>query len=211
MIPHQITKSHLLRAIRLLERGVEIVPPRRRSKKFDLLYRGHKYPPKYVVSVAYKEINGGYLHDFAGGSETNNFLAARDFTVVWKDGRPVQIVPIEEDEESSFPEGAEKYRMHRSYERDSRITKLAKKMRIKRVGELSCDVCGFSFCKRYGGLGIGYIEAHHTAPVSQLGAKLRTRLVDIALVCSNCHRMLHRERPWLSLKDLKRHLKKLVT
>jgi predicted HNH restriction endonuclease len=161
-----------------------------------------------VVSAAYKEVSGDYLRAFGGGNETNNFLASRGFTVVWKDGRPVQVAPIDEDEESSFPEGAEKYRMHRSYERDSKITKLAKKMRIQRIGDLSCDVCGFSFCKRYGGLGVGYIEAHHMVPVSQLRGKSRTKLVDIALVCSNCHRMLHRERPWLSLQDLKRHLAK---
>jgi predicted HNH restriction endonuclease len=36
-----------------------------------------------------------------------------------------------------------------------------------------------------------------------LRAGSKTRAADIALVCSNCHRMLHRRRPWLTMSDLK--------
>ena len=31
-----------------------------------------------------------------------------------------------------------------------------------------------------------------------------TRLEDLCLLCSNCHRMIHRKTPWLSLKELKK-------
>lgn len=30
-----------------------------------------------------------------------------------------------------------------------------------------------------------------------------TKVEDIALVSANCHRMLHRRRPWLSITELK--------
>ena len=30
-----------------------------------------------------------------------------------------------------------------------------------------------------------------------------TKAEDIALLCSNCHKMVHRKRPWLSMKNLK--------
>jgi predicted HNH restriction endonuclease len=33
-----------------------------------------------------------------------------------------------------------------------------------------------------------------------------TKVEDIALVCSNCHRMLHRKRHWLSINELKQLL-----
>ncbi|UZW66371.1 hypothetical protein OC195_21405 [Priestia flexa] len=33
-----------------------------------------------------------------------------------------------------------------------------------------------------------------------------TKVEDIALVCANCHRMLHRQRPWLSISELKQLL-----
>jgi putative restriction endonuclease len=30
-----------------------------------------------------------------------------------------------------------------------------------------------------------------------------TKVDDLALVCANCHRMLHRRRPWLNPADLR--------
>jgi hypothetical protein len=203
MIPQTITRTHLLHAIQQLESGEQVIPIPRLQKKFDLLFEGKRYPPKYVTSLAYKDVAGYKLHHFTGGAETNNFLASRGFQVVWKNTRKsVGIVPVDEDEESTFPEGRKVYRLHRKYERDSKITKLAKAKRLAETGDLRCEICSFSFAARYGSPGLGYIEAHHTIPVSQLRGKQKTKLSDIALVCSNCHRMLHHRRPWLSAKDL---------
>ena len=47
-------------------------------------------------------------------------------------------------------------------------------------------------------------ECHHTVPVSEYGSGARTQLRDLALVCANCHRMLHRRRPWLTIDELLR-------
>ncbi len=33
-----------------------------------------------------------------------------------------------------------------------------------------------------------------------------TKIEDIAMVCANCHRMLHRKIPWLSIKELNKLL-----
>ena len=30
----------------------------------------------------------------------------------------------------------------------------------------------------------------------------KTKLVDLVLLCSNCHRMVHRKKPWLNLEEL---------
>lgn len=114
-----------------------------------------------------------------------------------------RILLTPEDEESRHPEGAASYRLHRQLERD---TSLAEKAKLKRLAErrrLSCDVCEFDFEQKYGELGAGYIEAHHTVPVSQLTGDTRTQLSDLALVCSNCHRMLHRGPRLLSIDELK--------
>lgn len=99
---------------------------------------------------------------------------------------------IEEDEEARFPEGSASYRIHRHLERDGSLPIRAKKKRLKDTGTLSCDVCGFDFLNRYGEVGAGYIEAHHTKPVSTLKEADIPTISDLALVCSNCHRMLHR-------------------
>jgi len=51
-------------------------------------------------------------------------------------------------------------------------------------------------------LGEDFIECHHTRPLSELLKERPTRIGEIALVCSNCHRMLHRRRPWLGIHEL---------
>lgn len=52
-------------------------------------------------------------------------------------------------------------------------------------------------------VGKGFIEAHHTKLVSTLHENgEETKIEELALVCSNCHRMLHRRRPWLEMDDL---------
>jgi 5-methylcytosine-specific restriction endonuclease McrA len=55
-----------------------------------------------------------------------------------------------------------------------------------------CQVCGLRFDERYGKIGKGFAEAHHRVPLSQLRENVRTRIEDLATVCANCHRMLHR-------------------
>ena len=35
----------------------------------------------------------------------------------------------------------------------------------------------------------------------------KTKLEDLVLLCSNCHRMVHRSKPWLSIEGLKRIIK----
>lgn len=109
-----------------------------------------------------------------------------------------------EDDESSFPEGREKFKLHRSFERDGKIVRRAKARRLREKKELKCDVCDFDFVLRYGDeLGHGFIEAHHKTPVSLLDGIRRTRIEDLALVCSNCHRMLHRGKTLLTVEQLK--------
>lgn len=109
----------------------------------------------------------------------------------------------EEDDELAFPEGKEIFRLHKSKERNRELIKAAKQKRLQIDEKLCCQVCGFSFADSYGELGEGFIEAHHLFPISQLTEETETKIDDLALVCSNCHRMLHRRRPWLTLDELK--------
>lgn len=62
-----------------------------------------------------------------------------------------------------------------------------KKEQAMRNGTLFCEVCNFSFKKVFNK---DFIECHHIAPIGQLGVR-ETTLGDLALVCANCHRMLH--------------------
>lgn len=106
------------------------------------------------------------------------------------------------EEEDSFPEGKVLYRRHKSFERNSTAVKRVKSTGMAN-GNLVCSICDFDFLRTYGEIGKGFIECHHTTPVSKYGTTKSTRIADLVLVCSNCHRMLHRKRPWLTIDDLK--------
>ena len=58
-------------------------------------------------------------------------------------------------------------------------------------GLIDCEICSFNFSKIYGMRGEDFIEVHHKRPLHDSGPTI-TRLDDLALLCSNCHRMLHR-------------------
>lgn len=105
---------------------------------------------------------------------------------------PFADLLVNEDDESTFPEGAESYQLHKKRERDPKVVLQAKAKRLREAKKLECEVCLTDFHLVYGALGIGFIEAHHKVPVAQLDGKTPTRIDDLAMVCSNCHRMLHR-------------------
>ena len=118
---------------------------------------------------------------------------------------------VDEDDEE-FLEGRVALRLHRQRERNPALARKKKRQALKTKGRLACDVCAFDFPVTYGDLGEGYIECHHLVPVSEWRGEVRiTRLSDLALVCSNCHRMLHRRRPWLSIDDLRAVIAALVS
>lgn len=94
-------------------------------------------------------------------------------------------------------------RLHRSRERDRKLIEKKKKRVLAKQGVLVCEICSFDFGKRYGEHGRDFIEAHHVKPVSTLIKGEKTSLDDLALVCSNCHRMLHRGKSLLSISSLR--------
>jgi len=111
--------------------------------------------------------------------------------------------PVRPPSREGFPEGKRMERLHCSRERNPELIRQAKQLALERSGNLKCVCCKFDFEKKYGLAGKGFIEGHHTKPVSTLHSDGDlTKVEDIALVCANCHRMLHRRRPWLQLAHL---------
>ncbi len=108
-----------------------------------------------------------------------------------------------ESDDDEFPEGGFIKKTHLARERDPKVVAAAKKKFKAKNGKLYCEVCEFDFEKNYGSIGKDFIEAHHTIPVSMMSRNHKTKASDLAMVCSNCHRMLHRKRPWLSINELK--------
>jgi 5-methylcytosine-specific restriction enzyme A len=114
-------------------------------------------------------------------------------------------VPEPDEEEIEGDEGRLLYRRHRVLERDPRIVK-QRKAQAKAAGKLRCEVCTFDFAAVYGSRGEDFIEAHHIVPIAEAGIR-KVRSGDLALVCSNCHSMLHR-RPWCTPANLRATLRK---
>lgn len=107
------------------------------------------------------------------------------------------------DNTQSFTEGQRKLRLHVYRERNQHLVNTAKNRFKKTYGHLFCEVCNFNFTETYGDLGSNFIEAHHRTPLSEIDGEVINTASDLAMVCANCHRMLHRRKPWLSVEELK--------
>jgi len=105
----------------------------------------------------------------------------------------VDLVENEIDEveviQSMQVEEKKRFKEHR------RIEGRINTQKVKKILGCVCSVCDFNFSETYGDLGDGYIEAHHLQPYSDLlpGEKRKLHLKnDFAVLCANCHRMIHR-------------------
>jgi 5-methylcytosine-specific restriction enzyme A len=67
-----------------------------------------------------------------------------------------------------------------------------------------CMACGFDFEKTYGELGKAFIHVHHIKPLSEIQAEyVIDPINDLRPLCANCHAMVHRVKPALSISQLK--------
>lgn len=113
-------------------------------------------------------------------------------------------LPDNENDSLEVREGKRRWKTHLAIERKSSIVKAAKAAAKAKYGKLLCEVCNFDFREHYGERGENYIEGHHTVPLHELGPDGgNTKIEDIALLCANCHRMIHKTRDWLSVDQLK--------
>lgn len=113
----------------------------------------------------------------------------------------VARMPIEIDEERKYDESER-------FIRTSEVNKRSSEARQKCLDKhgYACKICGFDFEKTYGPLGKGFIEVHHIESVKTLAVTDPEK--DLIPVCSNCHSMLHRQRPQLTPNEVKASMKK---
>jgi 5-methylcytosine-specific restriction protein A len=114
-----------------------------------------------------------------------------------------------DEDDAGAGDGAEKetiierrrYRQHRKLERNPKAARLA-----KRIHGYICQCCGFDFEQIFGAVGAKYIEAHHLMPLSDLPDDTPVSQdpeKDFAVLCANCHRMIHRKTAPKSIKGLR--------
>lgn len=193
----------------------------RNGTTYEVLIGGKSYPPKAIASYAHKLAgNKDILHprDFKGAWEGkwHKLLEDAGFKPRRKSERKPSkaserpTLPMESaglNEKAEFAEGSQHYAEHIKRERNRKAVKLAKDQRWREKKTFACDVCQFDFAKVYGKRGAGYIEAHHTLPLSEMQPGHKTKITDFALVCSNCHRMLHTMKPLIDVQKLKKAIR----
>lgn len=115
---------------------------------------------------------------------------------------PSMVTSQDTGQEAEAAEGALLTRLHHYRERDASLARKRKAQALAAHGRLVCEACDFDFAQAYGERGDGFIEVHHTRPLETLQPGTRTKLSELAILCANCHRMVHARRPWLSMGEL---------
>lgn len=170
--------------------------PNRRSGVFTITEEGKNYLRENEDILSYLLINDFEWEDLKRGLKEVEKNKDKK--------RKIEVF----DENITIREGFKKIRKATIYERSSSLRKRAIDF-YSENGKISCKCCSFNFADFYGKeLGEGFIEIHHTKPIFQYEDDDLEKTIDEALknvipVCSNCHRMIHRN--WskpLEIQDL---------
>lgn len=206
MIP--ISAADVKSAIRRFDAGVRPYPFAQPRIWYLVTSKGRAYPLKYIYAMAI-------------GRQPGTFHTSEPRRVIQGLGFKIKPLPKNLEVESTrgysasaksgqyFPdeipcpetviEGAKQTVVVNKYERNLS----ARKKCIKNWG-VSCAVCHFNFEQTYGSQGAGYIHIHHLKPLGEIGESYKLNPAkDLRPVCPNCHAMLHRTVPAISIVKLK--------
>ncbi|MDB4906276.1 MAG: endonuclease protein [Gemmatimonadetes bacterium] len=113
-----------------------------------------------------------------------------------------RLFPDELEPGLQYPEGTRRQVRVNAVERNA----AARKACLKHHGR-RCLVCEVSFTEVYGEIGTDFIHVHHLRPLASVSAGYKVDpQTDLVPVCPNCHAMLHREEPPLSVSDLRKRV-----
>jgi 5-methylcytosine-specific restriction enzyme A len=112
-------------------------------------------------------------------------------------------LPDEVGNTEQYIEGAAKVISVNTYERNS----VARMKCIEHYG-YKCAVCSFDFEKVYGTIGKEYIHVHHIIPIGSLKKEYKIDPIkDLVPICPNCHAIIHRIQPILTVDELRKILR----
>jgi 5-methylcytosine-specific restriction protein A len=190
-----------------------------RARAVDFLARLGKLPDSYIVGPidlstksssslgAYYEQGSICAKYYAKGDIPPDGILEMDlkefmdlyFVLATKDLLP-SAETVEEDEENLDQEDLRVFREHKRIERNQKLA-----LKAKKVHGYACQACDFSFEKQYGTIGRSFIEAHHLTPPYELKGQKVTLdpKTDFAVLCSNCHRMIHKSEFVSQVEDLR--------
>ena len=156
----------------------------------------------------------GYVYVFYRMDSLQPFIyAGTGIPISYQDTTPVQItlkimndysdIEISKPEYDLLPEGYKREFSASTYERNP----LARKICMDHYGYI-CVVCSFNFLEKYGEIGDKYIHVHHIKPIYEIKKEyMIDPIEDLRPICPNCHAMIHRHKPALTIESLKNLLK----
>lgn len=179
----------------LVPKVVEIVPDHKAAS------------PAASVRARLQENWAGSAH-FKGNDLFENVYGPAARAGVWRlksdllaPGNPDSVLDGAEADIGT-QEGRATLRVHMRRERSRKLINQFKAS----LTSFACEACGDDMGAIYGELGAGYIEAHHKVPVAQIEEGVTTKLSDLAALCANCHRMIHRN-GLMAVEDLAAHMR----
>lgn len=156
--------------------------------------------PGVDAPLGLQELQLGMLAEFNWTPQSSGTRIPDDIAVELEDAwaahvGKMSLAIVTTDTELAAMEGAERMALvrHRKREQSLRDAKVAEARKLGN-GRLNCEVprCGFDFEAVYGELGRDYAQVHHLKPLGDRTTPSQTKLSDLAVVCANCHAMIHR-------------------
>lgn len=161
--------------------------------------------PGRTIHVFWRSSNAE-LFEYAGAATATDIVDTSPVEILWSFDRDEEtsgehwlIRNPEELPMGGYREGTTHQVLVNAYERN----RAARQACIAHFGP-ACSACGLQFEEQYGSLGVGFIHVHHIVPLASLGPDYEVNPIkDLRPVCPNCHAMLHRRQPPLSLDELR--------
>lgn len=208
-VKHQINRRNEIRpndliAIKIRSSLKDTIIIRAIGKVTKIGSADHRVYVDWVESNLQRRVPSGGHFESIRAFPWDNPWTKRVFRMRDKGSRNEEVVlPDLDDNPLLSPEGKKKFRTHLVRERNRKNVRLKKEQVKKQTGLLVCEACNFDFNDQYGGLGIDFCEVHHTVPLSRLSPTDKIFLDDLAILCSNCHRMIHKTRPMMTVEDFR--------
>lgn len=176
----------------------------RNLKAHDTFERTGYAAYKRVARQGYVEITDAGKEHLEENKDILKYLLINDFSYndLTENLKKVETNPDKKkievfDENIIIQEGAKRLAEVSIYERSSKLRNYAIQ-HFTEDGRISCHCCSFNFSDFYGeDIGKGFIEIHHTKPIfkyedEDMEITLQHAVANLTPVCSNCHRMIHR-------------------
>lgn len=115
--------------------------------------------------------------------------------------RPMVEKSLVSEADFAAIEGNPRLYPHFRRERDRALIRRKKEAVLADIGFLQCECCGFQTTSAFPFLECDICEVHHRIPLGSVQEAVETRLADLAILCPNCHRAIHRTNPLMPIED----------